>query len=284
VYLANAGQGSLIFNASNPAVGADAFQGYGAGIDSAGQVWLGRFNNSWTQLSSANMTISTGTWYRLKVLVDNGNIRVFVNDALKINYNDSTYTSGAIGVRGGFGNSVRFDNITIGTLIANTDFANANGWNTYGGSWSIVNGEYSVNSGSADKSILGTNNFTNYVIEGDINLASGNQGSIIFNVNNPAVGADALQGYGAGLDAAGTVWLGRFNNGWTPLTSAAMTVSSNTWYHMKIVYDNGSIAVYVNGALKLTASDSTYRSGRVGVRGGFGNSARFDNVWVYTPS
>jgi hypothetical protein len=31
----------------------------------------------------------------------------------KINVNDSTYTSGTIGVRGGFGNSVSFDNIQL---------------------------------------------------------------------------------------------------------------------------------------------------------------------------
>jgi hypothetical protein len=31
----------------------------------------------------------------------------------KINMNDAVYTSGTIGVRGGFNNSVSFDNITV---------------------------------------------------------------------------------------------------------------------------------------------------------------------------
>ncbi|KRE69861.1 family 16 glycoside hydrolase [Paenibacillus sp. Soil750] len=115
IKLNNAGQGSLIFNVTNPATGTDSLKGYAAGIDSAGQVWLGRFNNNWTQLGLVNTTISTNTWYHMKVVVNEGNTKVYVGDMAtpKITFTDTTFVSGTIGVRGGFGNSVSFDNITI---------------------------------------------------------------------------------------------------------------------------------------------------------------------------
>lgn len=56
--IAGDGNGGLIFRCSNVDVGVDAYFGYYAGLDSAGNVILGRANGGdWLPLSAAAMTI-----------------------------------------------------------------------------------------------------------------------------------------------------------------------------------------------------------------------------------
>lgn len=285
VKLNNAGQGSLIFDVTGPSVNVDGFVGYGAGIDSNGTVWLGRFNNGFTSLASVPMTIATGTAYHLKVAKNNGRMQVYVNGVLKIDFTDTTYKRGTIGVRGGFGNSATFDNVTVTPFTYSNDFASNEdgGWTHYGGTWSVASGEYTVASDAAiSKSVL--NNpvtGTNYTIEGSIRVNNSGQGSLIWDVTNPGVGTDSFKGYGAGIDTNGTVWLGKFNNNYTQLGSAAASLPANTWHQIKIVITGFRIQVYVNNVLRIDVTDSSYNNGSFGVRGGFGNNVSFDNLKVY---
>ncbi|NQX61586.1 family 16 glycoside hydrolase [Paenibacillus qinlingensis] len=183
--------------------------------------------------------------------------------------------------RTGGGHNVQ---VKFGTLLStySNDFAsNDSGWARYGGTWTISGGTYNVTSASGDKSILTPYpSKRNYTLEGDIKLNNAGQGSLIFNVTNPATGTDSLNGYAAGIDSAGQVWLGRFNNNWTQLGLVSTTISTNTWYHMKIVVNEGNIKVYVGDMAtpKINFTDTTFVSGTIGVRGGFGNSVSFDNI------
>ncbi len=94
-------QGGALFRVNNPANGTDAYQGYYAGINTAGNVILGKANNGWTQLASVNMTVTPGVSYHMRVIARGSNIKVFVGDMVtpKIDVNDSAFTSGAIGLR-----------------------------------------------------------------------------------------------------------------------------------------------------------------------------------------
>jgi hypothetical protein len=183
--------------------------------------------------------------------------------------------------RTGGGHNVQ---VKFGTLLGtySNDFAsNDTGWVRYGGTWTISGGTYNVTSASGDKSILTPYpSKRNYTLEGDIKLNNAGQGSLIFNVTNPATGTDSLKGYAAGIDSAGQVWLGRFNNNWTQLGLVSTTISTNTWYHMKIVVNEGNIKVYVGDMAtpKINFTDTTFANGTIGVRGGFGNSVSFDNI------
>jgi 3-keto-disaccharide hydrolase/BNR repeat protein len=284
VRLDNAGQASLIFDVTSPSAGADMFVGYGAGIDSGGTVWLGKFNKGFQSLANAPASISTGTAYRLKVLKNNGRIQVYLNGALKIDYTDTSYRRGTIGLRGGFGSSATFDNIAVKPFTYSNDFsAGTNpGWTPYGGTWGFADGVYTVASTSGDKSILSPPvTGTNYTLEADMRLNGAGQGSILWDVQSPTVGADALKGYGVGLDTGGVVWLAKFNNGYTPLINAAATVVSATWYHVKIVITGTRIRVYVDDVLKIDQTDASFNNGALGLRGGFNNNVSFDNVRVY---
>ncbi|MFC5446992.1 family 16 glycoside hydrolase [Paenibacillus aestuarii] len=183
---------------------------------------------------------------------------------------------------GGHNVQVRFGTLT-GTY-SNDFSANDNGWAHYGGTWSVSGGTYNLTASSAEKSVLTPYpSLRNYTLEGDIKLNNAGQGSLIFNVMNPATGTDSLSGYGAGIDSTGLIWLGRFNNGWTQLSSVSTPIATNTWYHMKVVVNNGNIKVYVGDMAtpKISFTDATFANGTIGVRGGFGNSVSFDNIQVY---
>ena len=180
---------------------------------------------------------------------------------------------------GGHNIQIRFGNLTD---IFSNDFAvGDSGWVRYGGTWSVGGGTYNVNSVAADKSVLTPYpSKRNYTLEGDIKLNNGGQGSLIFNTSNPSIGPDKQTGYGAGIDSDGSVWLGRFDNGWTPLQSVDTTIATNTWYHMKVVVNNGNIKVYVGDMAtpKISYNDATFTAGTIGLRGGFNNSVSFDNI------
>ncbi|MFB5673414.1 family 16 glycoside hydrolase [Paenibacillus terreus] len=285
ITLNNAGQGSLIFDVTGPANGVDSFKGYGAGIDTNGTLWLGKFNNNYTELASAPVTISTGVAYKLKVVKNFGRIQVFLDNALKLDYTDTMYNRGTVGLRGGFGNTVKFDNVKVTphTYWNSFDSNSDNGWTRYGGTWSFKDGVYTVASPAAfAKSVLNQRTTgINYTIEGDIRINDSGEGSLIWNTTNTAVGTDSFKGYGAGIKADGSVWLGKFNNNFTSLGSAAFTVNPGTWYKLKVVVTGPRMQVYVNNSLLINKTDNTYTNGSLGVRAGYNNNVSFDNIKMY---
>lgn len=280
----NSGQGSLIFSVSNPTTGSDSFTGYSAGIDTNGTVWLGKHNNNWTSIASANTAIKAGTWYHIKIVRYNSQIKVFLNGNLMIDVNDSSYiTSSMVGVRGGYNNHVHFDNITVSTVSSysfNFDGGNANGWTPYGGTWAVTNGQYTVNSGLGYKSIVSANTYSSFVYEADVSCSSSGDAGLIFRVSSPAVGTNSYNGYYAGINSAsGLVVLGKAANNWTEIVSVPYTITPNTLYHLKVSAEGKFIEVYINGTHVISAVDSTYTSGTIGVRA-INSTAKFDNVQV----
>lgn len=193
--------------------------------------------------------------------------------------NEIAYIDSVNRTVGGHNIQVRFGTLT--NTYTNDFAANESGWVHYGGTWAVSGGTYNLTSTSADKSILTPYpSKRNYTLEGDIKLNNAGQGSLLFNVTSPGTGADSQKGYAAGIDSAGQVWLGRFNNNWTQLSLVSTTISTNTWYHMKVVVNEGNIKVYVGDMTtpKINFTDTTYPNGTIGVRGGFSNSVSFDNI------
>ncbi|GLY93108.1 hypothetical protein Acsp02_03640 [Actinoplanes sp. NBRC 103695] len=109
-----AGDAGLVFRATGAGVGTDTYRGYYAGITPAGRVVLGRANNNWTQLGSAPLTITPGTQYHLRVETNGSTLKVYVGDLStpKITVTDTTYASGASGVRV-YNAAAAFDNVVI---------------------------------------------------------------------------------------------------------------------------------------------------------------------------
>lgn len=317
---ANAG---LIFRVTNPSVGPDAFNGYYAGIDdNQDKVRLGRMNGGWTEITSAAVTINPNTLYHMKVVTSGSNIKVYVGDMTtpKININDATHAAGAIGVRSHQTHS-HFDNVSavaVGATVTPTptpaatatstptptptpaatatptptpgfsdDFndGNANGWTTYGGTWAVESGQYSVSAGEGYKSVANGTNFGNFTYEADVMVSTDTSfanGGVLFRVANPAVGVDAYQGYFAGINAYNDqVELGRANNNWTQLGTASMTLVAGTMYHLKVVVSGSNIKVYVGDMVtpKIDRNDTTFTTGMIGVRT-YKTHSHFDNVVV----
>jgi alpha-galactosidase len=109
----NANSG-ILFRISSPGVGSDVYQGYYAGFGGS-TLYFGRANGSaWTELKTATISASANTWYHLKVVVGGSNTKVYFNNSAtaNIDWNDSTYTSGAIGVRT-WNTGAAFDNISV---------------------------------------------------------------------------------------------------------------------------------------------------------------------------
>lgn len=99
---------------TNPSLGSDSFNGYYLGIDApSDQVVLVRMGSgSYYQIASSSVVINPDTEYHLKVVAQGSSIKVYVNDVLYIDATDSTWTSGAIGMRSYFAHA-HFDNIVV---------------------------------------------------------------------------------------------------------------------------------------------------------------------------
>ncbi|MBB5874671.1 hypothetical protein F4553_008123 [Allocatelliglobosispora scoriae] len=112
---AGGGDAGVAFRVTQPAVGADSYRGYYAGISPAGAVKLGRAANNWTQLGSAAMTVAVGTAYHLRITAVGSSIRVYAGDMAtpKISVTDTAYAGGATGIRV-FNAAAAFDNIAVG--------------------------------------------------------------------------------------------------------------------------------------------------------------------------
>lgn len=110
----NGGDAGLIFRASDPSIGTDAYKGYYAGLSSIGNVVLGRVNNGWTELAHANLDVAIRSFHHMRVVAKGDDIKVYVDDmnTPKIHVNDGMWKSGQNGVRN-FQTDATFDNIKV---------------------------------------------------------------------------------------------------------------------------------------------------------------------------
>jgi GH43 family beta-xylosidase len=91
---------------------------------------------------------------------------------------------------------------------------------------------------------------------------------ILFRVQEPAVGYDAQKGYFAGL-IPGTklVVLGKTDGrNWTEIARGEYPFDASKWHDLRVEAKGEQITVSVDGRQMLTATDSQYRSGLVGLR------------------
>jgi beta-xylosidase len=211
----------------------------------------------------------TDTWYivyhRRPLSETDGNHRQLAYDRMYFNA-DGTIQRVAMRVK---------DNFADG---------NALGWRTYGGSWAATGGRYTVGSSLGGKALLDTN-FGDFSYDADVTVTAGSgDAGLAFRVTSPATGADAYNGYYAGISPAGRVVLGRAANNWTQLGTANLTVAVGTTYHLRVTAVGSSIKVYIDDLAnpKISVTDGTFAGGADGVRV-YNAAAAFDNVVVGAP-
>jgi hypothetical protein len=169
------------------------------------------------------------------------------------------------------------------TMLVKDDFGDANalGWKTYGGSWSVSGGQYRTTASYGGKALL-DDHHTDARYQADVTVTSGTgDAGLVFRATSPAVGTDSYRGYYAGITPNGRVVLGRADNNWRQLGAANLQITPGTRYRLRVEAVGASLKVFVNDMTQpvISVSDSTYASGASGVRV-FNAAASFDNVVV----
>ena len=108
-------QAGLLFRINNASDGADIFQGYYVGLNTSGQIVLGKSDYRWTEIKSLNAIIKKETTYHIRVMAIGSSIKVFVDDmnSPKLEANDTSFSSGSIGLRGYGGETIIFENVSV---------------------------------------------------------------------------------------------------------------------------------------------------------------------------
>ncbi|MDP4277763.1 MAG: DUF1080 domain-containing protein, partial [Bacteroidota bacterium] len=112
------GDGGIIFRASKLGFGDDEYNGYYVGLNAGNKrLIFGRADNDWVELKSANMEVTAGTWYKLRVEAKGSTFTIYVDDMKtpKMTCSDDKYVSGYIGVRS-YNQPARWDNIKVTAL------------------------------------------------------------------------------------------------------------------------------------------------------------------------
>jgi DUF1680 family protein len=102
VSVGDVGDAGLIFRASKPDIGSDAYCGYYAGFSvHDSHVVVGCISNSWHELANVPMSFTPGKFYHLKVQAQGSHLKVFVgeNEHPVADINDGCFSSGMVGVR-----------------------------------------------------------------------------------------------------------------------------------------------------------------------------------------
>ena len=165
----------------------------------------------------------------------------------------------------------------------NDDFESApdNNWTPASGTWSIVMDNTKVYKQSAatgvSQSIAGNAAWADYSYQANIKpltLPSGGSFGLNFRYQDPN------NYYTACFNANNTIDIRRkINTAVTVLTSKAYTITPGTTYTVKVVANGDSFELWINGEMQLSASDSTFASGKIGLQTNTA-TAEFDNVSV----
>jgi pectate lyase len=179
--------------------------------------------------------------------------------------------------------AVGVNSASAATLFSD-DFqdGNSSGWTSSGGTWSVVaDGSNVLRQGgtSSDaRARAGSASWTNYTV-------TARAKPIAFNGSNRFVAVLAraqsnTSYYYLALRSNNTVELKKLVNGSsTTLASTSVTVSTGTWYTLSLTVAGTAISGNVNGGAPLTATDTQFASGGIGVATFYG-SASFDDVAV----
>lgn len=170
--------------------------------------------------------------------------------------------------------------------LLNDDFedGNANGWSRSGGSWSVtMDGSQSFRQSSfVTKNArvrTGANSWSDYAVEARIKplkMRPATDGFVALLAR--AQSNDSY--YYLALRKNNRIELKKLVDGSsTTLASKSLPITSFEWHLVRLELRGSSIKAFVNGALQLSANDSEFGSGNIGLATYYG-TAHFDDVTV----
>jgi len=153
---------------------------------------------------------------------------------------------------------------------------NANGWTTSGGSWSVSSGVYSQSGTSASaKALAGSTTWTTVTVSARVRpntfSTSSSRGVGI------AARAQSTSNFYALVLTPNSVQIRK--GATTALASAAFSATTGTFYTLTLSATGSSLVGRVNGNQLVSASDSSFTTGRAGLLANF-TAGSFDDVVV----
>ncbi|AQQ10396.1 Extracellular exo-alpha-(1-_5)-L-arabinofuranosidase precursor [Sedimentisphaera cyanobacteriorum] len=143
--------------------------------------------------------------------------------------------------------------------------------------WGIAN-----NYRSGEKAVMRDMLWDDFVYYAKVKVVKGGRDAgLIFRVNHPAVGYDAMKGYFAGIIPQNNMAiLGRMDGkNWQELARKKISLKQGENYHLKVMAKGEDIKFFVNNEKQIEVKDSDYSSGFAGVRV-IDSEAEFDNIKI----
>jgi|GEM_PF-5680656 hypothetical protein len=282
-------------------------------IDSTGAATIDirkRLNGVVSVLASASVTATTGTWYNLKVEWNSstGTIDAYFDNAATptVSAIDTSFASGNVGLKAivataGVGNlDVEFDNLSItatevvGRGAQVNRFIDDFDWDSsaeYSGdvanyTWDATNGVITHGDGWDNGIVVNALKWGTGTIKVKYRPVSQNasgycSGQIV------VFAQDATNPYNNTYlislrQDLNLVKIAKSVGGTeTVLAFATYTLDLGKWYEVEVHVDSstGNISVYIDGSLVVSATDTTFTSGYVGLRAGLG-TVEFDDLEI----
>lgn len=246
------------------------------------------------QIGSASAPLTLGTWYTVRMIKNNGQIAVLLDDTMIINVQDaSPLPAGKIGLNASK-QRVRLDNISVTSVgpatLFSDDFTNGSAKWSSGTTapWSIgaQGGNFTYNhaftwQGSALN--LAGSNWLNYAASFEFKVTSRETWS---SASFYASYVDSSNNYRLALQydetSASVRLYKRLNGVETQIAATGATLALNTTYSVTLKKDDGRLTVALNGVPCLDVQDSApLAAGRIGLSVKK-QVAQFDNFLVTT--
>ena len=147
------------------------------------------------------------------------------------------------------------------------------GWSWFGGGWWAHDGKLRTTATggvSGFKALIENLKVADLRIEADVTPPPVGDAGLIFRVSKPSIGANAYQGYYAGVSASDRqVILGRADGrNWTPLKTVAYAIPPDASTRLSVTAVGSRIEVRINDETVpiMSVSDDTWREGQAGAR------------------
>ena len=166
------------------------------------------------------------------------------------------------------------------------DDGDANGWTKTGGSWSVVTdgspAYRQASTGASARAQAGDPAWTDYTVRTRVKPTAFATSARSAGITARSTSMSSY--YALVLTGGGAAQLQRVANGTvTTLGTAAVGVTTGTWYDLALRVTGSTLAGSVNGTQVVQATDSTFGAGRVGLVASYA-AATFDNVVVESPA
>ena len=182
----------------------------------------------------------------------------------------------------------------VGILPYESNFAanNQQGWNDYGGSWSVSGDEYAVatvGNAATGIALTGSSGWTDYEISADVQIA-GSAGvvGLTARVTAPNMGLNAFKGYTVAINTfTGNLTISKETNDMVVLGShtAFGGIKTNTWYRLSLSVKGSNITGILSTEkggfmTAFSSAESSYAEGMAGLSATIGGG-RFRNVKIH---